>query len=144
MEGLTTFKNEIFKYGIAAAAVIELASLPFLGLDAQFLYGLFLGTAIAVVNFNLMDFSFRLALELRKGAIAFLGFLLRLAVYGVAFYMSLRVGLISGAGTALGFLTLKLALFYLHGYRPKFTKGRTVREEPEELQPKKHWYDFNE
>lgn len=144
MEGLTSFKNEIFKYGIAAAAVMELASLPFLGLDAQFLYGLLLGTAIAIVNFNLMAFSFWLALEWRKGAIAFLGFLVRLAVYGAAFYMSVKIGLISGAGTALGFLTLKLALFYLHGFRPKYSKGRIVREDPDDLKPKKPWYDFIE
>lgn len=122
MEVLTDFKSEIFKYGIAAAGVIELASLPFLGLDAQFLYGLLLGTAVAIVNFNLMAFSFWLALELGKGAVAFLGFLARLAVYGVAFYMSIKLGLISGAGTALGFLTLKLALIYLHGFKPKRAK----------------------
>ncbi|MDD3167954.1 MAG: ATP synthase subunit I [Eubacteriales bacterium] len=144
MDGLTSFKNEIFKYGIMAAAIIELASLPFMGLDVQFFYGLSLGTAIAIVNFNLMAFTFWMTLEKRKSAIAFIGFLVRLAIYGTAFYMSMRISLISALGTALGFFTLKLALFYLHGFKSEFSKGRVVREEPEELQPKKHWYDFNE
>jgi hypothetical protein len=146
MNGLTSFKNEIFKYGIAIAAVIGLASLPVLGLDAQFLYGLFLGTAIAIVNFSLMSFTFRLALEVRKGAgaIAFLGFLVRLAVYGIAFYMSVKVSLASGAGTALGFLSLKLALFYLHGLKPKFSKGKSAGANPPEFPTKKRRYDFNE
>ena len=144
MDGLTSFKNEIFKGGILVAAVFELASLPFLGLDAQFFYGLLLGTAIAIVNFNLMAFTFRQTLERRKSVIAFIGFFVRLAIYGFVFYMSIRIGLISALGTALGFLTLKFALFYLHGFKPKFSTGRIVREESKELQPKKHWYDYKE
>jgi len=144
MDGLTSFKNQIFKYGIMAAAVFELASLPFLGLDARYFYGLSLGTAVAIVNFNIMAFTFQQTLERRKSAIAFAGYFVRLAIYGGTFYMSIGVSLISALGTGLGFLTLKLALFYLHGFKSEFSKGRVVREEPKELQPKKHWYDFNE
>lgn len=144
MDGLTSFKNEICKTGILIAAVFELASLPFLGLDVQFFYGLSLGTAVAIVNFNVMEFTLRKMLELRKSAIAVIGFFVRLVIYGIVFYMSIRISLISAAGTALGFLTLKLAMFYLHGLRPKFSKGRTVREEPAELQRKKRWYDYKE
>lgn len=144
MDGLTSFKNEIFKYGVMAAAIFELASLPFLGLDVQFFYGLTLGTAVAIANFNLMAITFHLTLERRKSAIAFFGYFIRLAIYGGAFYISLQVSLISALGTGLGFLTLKLALFYLHGFKSKFSKGRVVREEPKELQPKKHWYDYKE
>ncbi|QOX64564.1 ATP synthase subunit I [Anoxybacterium hadale] len=144
MNGLTAFKNKIFKYGIVATAIIELASIPLLGFDVQFLYGLALGTAIAIVNFNLMAFTFQLVLERHNASLAFIGYLIRLAVYGAGFIASLHVGMISAMGTALGYLTLKLAMFYLHGLKAEFSKGRTVREEPEELQPKKHWYDFKE
>ena len=144
MDGLSSFKNEITRYGILVAAVFELASIPFLGLDAQFLYGLSLGTAIAIVNFNLMAITFRLVLEKRNRSIAFIGYLIRLAVYGGVFLISIRVSMISALGTALGFLTLKLAMFYLHGFRAKFSKGRVVREESEEFQQKKHWYDYKE
>ena len=144
MDGLSSFKNEITRYGILVAAVFELASIPFLGMDVQFLYGLSLGTAIAIVNFNLMAITFRLVLEKRNRSIAFIGYLLRLAVYGGVFLISIRVSLISALGTALGFLTLKLAMFYLHGFRAKFSKGRVVREESTEFKQKKHWYDFKE
>jgi hypothetical protein len=144
MDGLSSFKNEITRYGILVAAVFELASIPFLGLDAQFLYGLSLGTAIAIVNFHLMAITFRLVLEKRNRSIAFIGYLIRLAVYGGVFLISIRVSLISALGTALGFLTLKLAMFYLHGFRAKFSKGRVVREESGEFQQKKQWYDFKE
>ncbi len=144
MDGLSSFKNEITRYGILVAAVFGLASIPFLGVEVQFLYGLSLGTAIAIVNFNLMAITFRLVLEKRNRSIAFIGYLLRLAVYGGVFLISIRVSLISALGTALGFLTLKLAMIYLHGFRAKFSKGRVVREESTEFQQKKHWYDFKE
>lgn len=143
-DDLTSFKNQIFIYGIIVAAIFELASLSMLGIDARFFYGLSLGTAIAIVNFNLMALTFRLMLEMKKSAVAFLGYLVRIAIYGGTFYLSLQVGLISALGTALGFLTIKLALLYLHGLKAKFSKGRILREEPEELKPKKHWYDYKE
>jgi len=141
MDGLTSFKNEIFKYGILTLAIFELASLPFLGWDAQFFYGLSLGTAVTIVNFNLMTLSLRLTLERRNLIISYFGYLIRLALYGGTFYLALKTGLICALGTLLGFFTLKLAMLYLHGIKAEFSKGRTVREEPAELQPKKHWYD---
>lgn len=144
MDGLTSFKNEIFKYGILILAIFELASLPFLGWDAQFFYGLSLGTAVTIVNFNLMTLTLRITLERRNIAISYFGYLIRLALYGVTFYLALKTGLICAVGTLLGFFTLKLAMLYLHGIKAEFSKGRTVREEPEERKPKKHWYDFKE
>lgn len=144
MEGLTSFKNEIFKYGIVTLAIFELASLPFLGWDAQFFYGLSLGTAVTIVNFNLMTLTLRLTLERRSIAISYFGYLTRLALSGATFYLALKTGLICALGTLLGFFTLKLAMLYLHGIKAEYSKGRTVREEPEELRPKRHWYDYKE
>jgi hypothetical protein len=144
MNCLTAFKNEIFKYGIVASAIFELASLPFLGWDGRFFYGLLLGTAITIVNFNLTAITSRLTLELQKVVVTYLGYLIRLCIYGGTFYLSLRAGMISGLGTVLGFFTLKLAILYLYGIKAKFSKGRVVREEPEEWRPKKHWYDYKE
>ncbi len=144
MDGLTSFKNEIFKYGILTLAIFELASLPFLGWDAQFFYGLSLGTAITIVNFNLMTLTLRLTLERRNLVISYFGYLIRLALYGGTFYLALKTGLICALGTLLGFFTLKLAMLYLHGIKAEYSRGRTVREEPAELQPKKHWYDDKE
>ncbi|MBR0599188.1 ATP synthase subunit I [Sinanaerobacter chloroacetimidivorans] len=129
MSELTAFKNQIFFYGIIVAALCELASLPFLGLNRMFSYGLALGTAIAIVNFNIMEFTLKKALAGRGGSMAFIGYILRLLIYGGAFYMSMRVGTISGLGTLLGFLTLKAAIYYLHGFKAKFSKDRKVRPE---------------
>lgn len=129
MNGLTAFKNEIFKYGIIVAAIVELASLPFLGPDVQFLYGLILGTAISIVNFNLMEITFKRALVSKSSVIAFVGYLIRLVLYGGAFYMAMKVSNISGLASLLGFMTLKAAIYYLHGFKAKFSTGRKVRPE---------------
>ena len=144
MNDLTAFKNQIFKYGIMVAAIFDVVSLPFLGLDAKFSYGLALGTAIAIVNFNIMEFTLKKTLQGNGGTISILGYIIRLAFYGGAFYMSMRMSPISGIGTLAGFLTLKVAIYYVHGFKSKFSTGRIVREEPEELKPKSHWYDFKE
>lgn len=144
MDRFTAFKNEIIKYGIVAFVIFELASLPFLGWDGRFFYGLLLGTSITIVNFNLMAITSRLTLELQKVAVTYLGYLIRLCIYGGAFYLSLKVGILCGLGTVLGFFTLKLAMLYLYGIKAKFSKGRIVREEPVEWRSKKHWYDYKE
>ncbi len=129
MDDLTSFKNKIFQYGILVAVIIELASLPFLGLDIQFSYGLALGTAVAILNFSIMVFTLKRALSGRGMATTFLGYMIRLIIYGCVFYLSMKVSTISGLGTILGFLTLKSAIYYLHGFKAKFSKDRKVSPE---------------
>lgn len=129
MKDLASFKNQIFKYGIIIAVLCQLISLPFLGLNPQFSYGLALGTAIAIVNFTILEFTLKKAIEDRKGSLAFVGYLIRLAVYGGAFYISMQVSLISGMATLIGFMTLKLAIYYLHGFKAKFSENRKVSPE---------------
>ena len=126
MDGLTSFKNKIFLYGIFVAVIVELVSLPFLGLNMQFSYGLALGTAIAILNFNIMAFTLKRALSGRGISISMLGYIIRLLIYGGTFYISMRVSQLSGLGTVLGFLTLKGAIYYLHGFKAKFSEGRKV------------------
>jgi hypothetical protein len=114
---LTAFKNRICFCGICIALIFEVGSLLFLGLDAGFAYGLALGTAVSVVNFNILVYTSRRLLDGGRAWMGFVGYLVRLAVYGFAFYMALRVGYPSAFGAALGFLTLKLAIYYIHGFK---------------------------
>jgi hypothetical protein len=129
-DDLTAFKNQIFLYGIVTAMIFEAGSLLFLGFDRGFAYGLALGTAISIVNFNLLAFSLRRALAKGGRVQVFVVYMFRLCLYGLAFYMSARISLASAAGAALGFITLKIAIYYLHGFRAKFSKGRKLRPEP--------------
>lgn len=129
MNDITGFKNRIFLYGVIISLICALISLIFIGINAQFLYGLALGTSIAIVNFHLLALTLKKVLGGYGAYLAFIGYLLRLVIYGGAFYASMRVGLISGMGTLLGFMTLKISLYYLHGFGAKFSTGRKVSPE---------------
>jgi hypothetical protein len=120
---LAAFKNQIFFHGLVAALIFEAGSLLFLGFDAGFAYGLALGTAVSVVNFNILAHTSRRLLNGGRAWMGFAGYLVRLAVYGFAFYMALRVSHAAAIGAALGFLTLKLAIYYIHGFKsPRLAK----------------------
>ena len=144
MKDLTAFKNKIFKYGILTAVLMEVLSLPVLGFDRGFFYGISLGTAIAIVNFNIIEIFCKLALKKENRLIVFAGYLIRLTIYGFAFMSSLKIGLTCSAGVILGFFTIKIAIILIHGIFAKYSTGRVVREEPEDELDKGHWYDFND
>ena len=114
--------------------IFEAGFLPFLGPDAAFAYGLALGTAVSVVNFNILAYTSRKLLNSGRAWLSFAGYIVRLAVYGFAFYTALRVNLVAALGSALGFLTLKLAIYYVHGVRaPRktYAEGTLVKPPPE-------------
>jgi thiol:disulfide interchange protein len=139
-KGLTAFKNQIFLYGIAVALIFEAGSLLFLGFNAFFAYGLALGTAIAIVNFNILVFISRRLLDRGNAWMGFVGYIVRLAVYGFAFYMALRVGHVAAIGAALGFITLKFAIYWRHGFRGlrlKSAKGRDIKPLPQKEKRRK-------
>jgi hypothetical protein len=145
---LIKFKNKILKYGIIVALLFELISLPFLGWNVRFAYGLALGTCIAIVNFNFLAFTTRRILDRRKGVgLAVMGYMLRLFLYGGGFYMSYKLGTASGLATLLGYMTLKIAIYYVYGFKPKFTessaKGKKLNDLDNDLwakEGKRHWY----
>ncbi|MDR2296473.1 MAG: ATP synthase subunit I [Clostridiales Family XIII bacterium] len=128
-ESPTAFKNRIFFYGILIALILEAGSLLFLGLDASFAYGLALGTAVSIVNFNILVYTSQRLLDSGRAWMGFAGYLVRLAVYGFAFFMALRVNHTAALGAALGFLTLKLAIYCVHACAA-LLRGR--RKDPRE------------
>ncbi len=142
---LTQFKRQIFKYALLVALIAEVVSLPILGLNLKFTYGLVIGTAISIVNFTLMEATLRTAMTGASAAsIIIVGYMVRLAFYGVSFYTCIKTSYPCGVGVVIGFVTIKIAIYYLHGFKAKFSTGRVVREEPENLEIKKHWYDYKE
>lgn len=129
MNDFTAFKNQIFLYSVIVSLIIELISLPILGWDKEFLYGLLLGTAVAIVNFNILAFSFRKVINDRRGSWAFISYLIRLLIYGFAFYTAAKISFVSGMGSVLGFLTIKAAIIFIHGIKAKFDTKRKVSPE---------------
>lgn len=146
--------NPSYIYCLIVGAIIELASVYFIGWDVLFLYGLVLGTAVAIVNYKLLVFFSRLALSSKRGVgLVVIGYIARLSIYGGIFYLSYRSGLTSGVGTLLGYITLKVVIFYEYGFRPgmaskKYDKTRLKNldkdlwalEKAEKAEkPKKFW-----
>ncbi len=114
--------NSIFKYSVIAAALIQAAAVLLFGWDLPFAYGLILGTCVSMVNHSLMAFTSNLCLSAKGGPLlGIAGYIVRLAIYGGVFYISYMTGPSSGMGTVLGFLTIKLAIYYLYGFKPGFS-----------------------
>lgn len=132
MNDLTGFKNKIFLYAIFVMVIMEIASLPFLGIDIKFGYGLLLGTFISTANFNILAFTLKRVLSGGNKAMVFFSYILRLAVYGFAMLTAFKVSNIAALGCALGFITVKIAIYYLHGFKAKFSTDRKVRPEVQE------------
>lgn len=130
---LKAFKNQIFKYGIIAAVICEVASLPFLGFNVKFTYGLVLGTCTAIVNYSILSFTATRIVNRGNGAwLAVLSYIIRLLIYGGIFYISYKVSVASGIASLLGFMTLKAGIYYVYGFKPKFSvsdaKGKKLND----------------
>ena len=122
MEDLSKFKNRIFIYGILVMLIMEVISLPFLGFNLKFLIGLVLGTAIAIANFNIMTISSLMILQGRNKFLASMSYLIRLLLYGGVFYVSVKMSFAAGIASVCGFMTIKLAIIYIHAIKPGFKK----------------------
>ncbi len=108
------FKNEIIKYSLFIALICEVLFIIIKGFDMHFAYGLMLGTAVAIVNFNISYLVIYRFIGNRKSAIInFFGYLIRLSIYGYAFYQSIQIGRLAAIGAVTGFLTIKMSIYYI-------------------------------
>ncbi len=141
MEDLTAFKNKIVLHMVKvtlifeAVAAIVIAIISFAGygnlvrLEILFAYGLALGTCISILNFNVLAFTLNRIFLTGKSALAGLSYFLRLIIYGGAFFFAMNTSYLVGLGCALGFATSKIAIYHLHGLKPKFSEERTLSPE---------------
>lgn len=125
--------NPLYGYCILIAVIIELGSLCIIGWVPQFLYGLALGTSVAIINYKLLVLSSKASLKMGRGlSLAIVGYCVRLVIYGVAFYVSYKIGTVSGIATLFGYMTIKLAMFYVYGFKsgfkPRDYKGANLRD----------------
>ena len=120
--------------------VIEVVSLPIHGWDLLFAMGASLGSAVSIFNYLIMATTTERMAETGKRGIFFLGFLLRLALYGAAFYFAVfRLSLWAGLGCGIGFLTSIIAVIILNAIIPiiknKRKKPADAGQEPEYEEP---------
>lgn len=104
-------------------------SLVFLRIDVHFLYGLILGTFVSFVNLNILVSTSKLVLRKKKPALASLSLIFRLCIYGGVFYVALDVSVVSGIGCIIGFLTQKIAIYYIYGFKAKYSTDRKISPE---------------
>ena len=123
MNELTKFKLQIYKYALIIAVIFGVGSIPFLGINVPYLYGLVFGTCVAFAGFSILVFVSEKVIIRRKAWMAPLGYFLRLPLYGLAFYLSYAgYGLIAGMACILGLLTIQMSIIYVHGIKAKFAK----------------------
>ena len=130
MDDMASFKLHIYKYTLLIAVLFELGSLPFLCFDLKYLYGLVFGVVVSILSFEALIFMSKTVLRSGKKSMAVLGYFVRLPLYGIGFYMSMKAGgVIAGIACLLGFLTTTVAIIFVHGIRAKYSTNRTVRPE---------------
>ena len=126
MESFDTFKNRIVKYGIVLMFIIEIVSIPVIGLNYKFALGLLLGTAISVVNLYLLAFQCRQVIMQGNKLISVWGYLLRLFLFGAVAVICIKISLRCGVGAILGILTTKAAMFIVSMSRSKEDKEAKI------------------
>ena len=121
-------KKETIRYTIIAAIATEVISLPLLGLNILFPYGLAIGTCIAIINLNIISTSISKAIEKgRKGPVT-LGLIVRIMTYSGGALLTFTTSPIAGLGATVGFLLPRIALFIMKAVVP--TIKRKFKKEP--------------
>lgn len=119
------FKKEIYKYAFIIAVLIEIASIPIIGIvgiGTEFAYGICLGTLVAAANFSIMSFAYSLMIETKKPLISMAAYTIRLLLAAGAVVVALNISITSAMGAFAGLLTIKLAIFYLYTIKKKKNK----------------------
>jgi hypothetical protein len=128
-ENISKIRIKITLYSIIAAGIAEVVSLPIVGASILFSYGLALGAAVAIINLHVLSSTITIATESgRKGA-AILGYIVRIAIYAAAFWLTVRTSLLSGAGAAIGFLLPRAVMYIMYGALPA-VRRRMGKEPP--------------
>jgi hypothetical protein len=121
---LKEFRNEIIIYGIVMAAVAEVVSLFVIGPDALFSAGLAAGTAVSVIGFIILVKTGETLSEKSKKSPILLGYIVRLLLYGVVFFIFIKASLPCGFGCVIGFVTIHFGILFLYGVVYKFFKKK--------------------
>lgn len=133
MEDIRKLKKQIFLYGTVVVAVCEFGSLFILGWEPVFLFSLMAGLAVAIINFNVLSFTLNKMLTTGIQGYSALGFFVRIFLYCVVFYFCVTRSYAAGAACLIGFLSLKLPMYYFYAIKPKFDTKRKIRPEVQEM-----------
>ena len=146
---ISKFKKEITLCIIALAVVVEVISLPFLGWNILFTYGLAIGTVVAIVNTNILSRAAEKAVATNKPRVVTISYILRMVIYGGAFLFSIKTARVAGIGTAIGFFLPQVSMYIVVGLFPIIRKKRGLDshtryevDETRRVYEKKPWVEL--
>ena len=127
MKSACECKNETIKLNIIIVLICEASSIFFIGFDMKFALGLAIGAAVASINMNIL-FSFVKTSVNNSWGIIFnlLGYVVRMIIYGIALYFSIKISNTSAIGTIIGFIGMNISMFLAHGIN--IMKSRSKRQ----------------
>ena len=128
--------------GAAVILVLSLAGdIDFKKTSVKYLYGLFIGMAVAQMNFIILAHTLQAMVATGKKSLIPFSYMVRMLIYGTFFYFCVKQSYIAGLACVLGFMSIKLVMYYFYGAKSKFTKDRKPPEWAEEWDLK---YDFGD
>lgn len=130
MDDIAKLKNEIWIASLVIALIAELVSLPIIGWDVGFLCGLALGTLSSIVSFGVLVWAGKRAIEQGKKSMSVVGYFIRLAIYGLAFVIAIKLSLYAALASLIGIMSSKLALIYAYGIKPKVGRKPNKKDAP--------------
>jgi len=108
-----------------------LISLPALGPNILFSYGLAIGTCVAIIALNLISFSVGRAAENKRKSPVIYGFIIRVLLYGGTLYFAVDTSGFTLFGAAIGLILPHAAIYVMHGIVPAIRKK--LKKEPKEV-----------
>ena len=123
-------RKKLILYTIIAAVVVEVISLPVIGPNLLFSYGLAIGACAAIIALNIIAVSIDRAAERGKRKPVIFGYIVRVLLYGGALFLSVRTSGLSFAGAAIGLLLPHAAIYVMYGLVPSVRK-RFSKDPPE-------------
>ena len=128
--------------GAAVILVLSLAGdIDFKKTSVKYLYGLFIGMAVAQMNFIILAHTLQAMVATGKKSLIPFSYMVRMLIYGTFFYFCVKQSYIAGLACVLGFMSIKLVMYYFYGAKSKFSKDRKAPEWAEEWDLK---YDFGD
>jgi len=120
-------------WAAVAGAIISVAalaaSLPFIGISANFAAGLAAGIVSGSLCVFLIGYFINLAVERRRAVLSSFGFVTRIVIFGGIFYASLRFGgYEAGAGCAIAFLAPYMGVVLTPSLRKLYGKARHLTD----------------
>ncbi|MDO4720320.1 MAG: ATP synthase subunit I [Peptostreptococcaceae bacterium] len=104
---------KIVKKSLILMAVLAAVSFFVLKQPKSFVAGMVFGHFISILNFRNMAISLEKAVHMNSGSAsvyAAVNYLIRMAIYGVVLYISIKASYIDVLGTVLGFLLIKIVI----------------------------------